>query len=329
MALVWKNSFEEARQFAKDRRRITGGDYKFGQAPTGQFYVTRDTTPAELAAIQGKSYSGGGSGGGGVPQPTPSASSSSGVKTITEQDALRLGLDWNNLPAGYARANQDPLSSVNKTLEDTFRDLQNEVTKRFGEYRAGKAFRVDEVLAEKNAAAKEQIDPYYNQLLGDYLQGVTTKINRGVDDTKDLLSELNASAESYSQESRNTLQDALNTAEEGYAQSGLYGSGEQLRTGGRLAEKSQGDLSDYLRKSSLQEKGYKVGLNRDIEDIGAEKKGYVSNLERNRFTDVQQRASNLTKEAGQQYISGFQATLPPELQSASGFDMLKSLGIYS
>lgn len=222
-----------------------------------------------------------------------------------------------------------PLQAVNQSIEASFKKLQDEVTKRFGEYKAGKPFRVDEILAEKTKAAAEQIDPYYNQILGDYLLGVTRKINRGVDDTKDLLAELNSSTQSYTREAQNTLQNALDNAEQGFADSGLTGSGTALRAEGQLKQNYGANTEDYLRKAGMQEKQANLGLSRNLEDINANKKDFVTNLEQNRFTDTSTRAGSLTKEAGQQYIQGFQQTLPPELQSASGFDMLKSLGIYS
>lgn len=247
-------------------------------------------------------------------------------KYLTEQ---RGGSAAGSSGSSAASTTQSPLQQVNKSIQDSFQKLQNDVIKRFGEYRGGKPFRVDEVLAEKSKTAAEQIDPYYNQILGDYLLGVTRKINRGVDDTRDLLSELTASTASYTKEAQNTLSEAVDKAQQGFADSGLFGSGEALKTEGMAKQRTGDVLTDYTRKAGLKEKQLTTGLNRNLEDIGAEKKSYVSNLERSRFTDVQQRAGTLTKEAGQQYLAGFQATLPQELQSASGFDFLKTLGIYS
>lgn len=71
--------------------------------PQGQLY-----TPAPIRSPGGGSAlgastgpSGGGftapSGGGGSPAPT-------GGQSITEQQAVQMGLDWNNLPSGYSRA---------------------------------------------------------------------------------------------------------------------------------------------------------------------------------------------------------------------------------
>jgi hypothetical protein len=226
-------------------------------------------------------------------------------------------------------SNQNPLSQVNQTIQDSFQRLQDEVMKRFGEYRAGKPFRVDEVLAEKGAAAKEQIDPYYNEQLGDYLLGVTRKINRGADDTKALLTELTATTDSYVGKSGINLDESIRKAEEGYADAGLFGSGEQVAAEGQQKYTTGSDLADYTRKADFQSNQLKTGLARNNEDILAGKNDYVRNLERSRFTDEQTRTADLTKEAGQDYIRGFKSILPPELQASNGMDLLSSLGIYS
>lgn len=231
---------------------------------------------------------------------------------------------------GYSGgASSNPLQQINDVIQNSFQKLQNEVTKKFGEYKSGKPFRVDEVLAEKTKAAAEQIDPYYNQILGDYLLGVQRKIDRGINDTRDLLGELSASTQSYTGNAQMQLDQAVEQAGQGFADTGLFGSGAQMRAEGQLKQATGANLDDYMRTANLQTKQANLNLSRGLEDIGADKKTQVSELERNRFTDVQQRAGQLTKEAGQQYIQGFQGVLPPELQSASGFDMFKSLGIYS
>lgn len=59
-------------------------------ASTGQVQGAKTQTPAAP------------SGGGSAPTPRPSAPS--GGRAITEEEALKLGYDWNNLPSGYTRA---------------------------------------------------------------------------------------------------------------------------------------------------------------------------------------------------------------------------------
>lgn len=230
---------------------------------------------------------------------------------------------------GLINPSASPLDNVNKVIEDSFTKLQSEVRSRFGEYQAGKPFRVDEVLAEKTSEAKEQIDPYYNEIVSDYLTGVTSKISRGEQDTKDLLGELKATTDSYTGNTLFKLTEAINKAGEGFADAGLFDSGKRMRTEGVMTTETQSDLGDFNRQQAFKEKQLTGNLARGVEDTLNAKRKDIREIERSRFTDVQAQAGQLAKEAGQDYIRGFQATLPTELQSASGFDMLKSLGIYS
>lgn len=234
-------------------------------------------------------------------------------------------------PGANANSNGpvNPLQAVNDVITKSFSDLQDEVRQRFGDYTAGNPFRVDQVLADKTKEAKEQIDPYYDQQLGDYLLGAQTKINRGNNDTQDFLKELNSSTDSYSEQTKNNLSDAMDQADQGFANNGLLGSGDQISAEGKLTQNSNSNLSDYMRKADFNRKQAVTGNQRNIEDIGFGTRDYTTNLEQNRSTDINTRAATLTKESGQKYIQGFQSTLPTQLQSASGFDMLKSLGIYS
>lgn len=300
---------DQERLRALDRTRQTGKEQRYGSLTSSTVPIQTKTPVQAYSAAQGQTT------------PFDTARNEGYINGVKYTD-------HNKYREAQSAQGLSPLEQVNQSIEDSFRRLQGEVVQRFGEYQSGKPFRVDEVLAEKSKQAAEQIDPYYNQILGDYLLGVTRKINRGVDDTRDLLSELSASTSSYTEESQNTLSSALEKANEGYAEAGLFGSGGQLRTEGQTKQVVGSDLSDYLRRANLKEKGLTTGLTRNLEDIGLEKKGYVSNLERERFTDRGTRASQLTKEAGQQYIQGFQSILPPQYQAASGFDLLKTLGIY-
>lgn len=226
-------------------------------------------------------------------------------------------------------ATSGPLAQINQTIQDSFQKLQNEATDKFKQYTAANPFSYDQVLANKTKSAKEQIDPYYNQLLGDYMDGVQRKLDRGFNDTQDLLGELSAQTKTYTTASANNAANATEQSQQQYADAGLNGSGAALRSEGQIQQSTNAGMQDYLRKQDLQQKQATQNLQRNVQDTNAAKTDYVTNLEQNRNTDIATRAGQLAKEQGQQYIQGFQSTLPTQLQSASGFDMLKSLGIYS
>lgn len=223
----------------------------------------------------------------------------------------------------------NPLQDVNKAIEDSFNKLNQEVITRYGQYKANNPFQIDEILAQKAGEAKEQVDPYYNETLSNYLLGVTRKIGRSKEDAQDLLTELSAQTESYEKGSRFKLNEALNRAQEGFADAGLFSSGGRYSTEGKLNYATGNDLADFLRGQAGREKQVTTGLGRTIEDVEAAKTQNVRDIERTRLTETKTLQSQLAKEAAQKYVTGFQQTLPTQLQANNNFDLLGSLGVYN
>lgn len=223
-----------------------------------------------------------------------------------------------------------PDQMADQTIEGAYRNLQAEANKKFKDYQSAKGpFNLDEVLVSKRAEAKEQIDPYYNETLSDYLLGVNRKRQRSEADTRDLLGELQATTESFTGTTKLKLTEALSKAQEGFAEAGLFESGARFRTEG-LLERETGDvLSDYERRQQFRRKGLETGLTRTLEDVGLESKMRERDIERERFTGIETKAGQLAREAGQKYVGEFGQTLPPQLQANQGFDLLKQIGIYS
>lgn len=224
----------------------------------------------------------------------------------------------------------DPTGLAQQLID---RSAQNQIkaNQAFKDYRASNPFTYDEYLSSTAMPqAKEQLDPYYNESLSDYLLGVTRKTQRSQADTRDLLGELAATSESYGRDTQLKLTETMNKARQGFANVGLFESGARFREAeGLPTTVAQNEMTDFTRRQDLRRRTAETGLGRTLEDISLAKKQDVRNLERERFTETGTLARRLTGEAGQQYVSGFQQTLPPELQANTNFDMLKQLGVYS
>lgn len=223
----------------------------------------------------------------------------------------------------------NPLQEVNTLIQDSFNKLKNDASTLFGKYKENHPFNFDQVLASKTAQAKEQIDPYYNETVTDYLTGVHRRLGRSKEDTRNLLSELNAQTESFSAGTKLALSRAIEKSQQGYADAGLLNSGAAFRDTGLATVSSNQTLADYLRGQTFKANTATTGEQRIAEDTALAQKMDVRNIERQRLTDIEARKAQLAKEAGLQYVQGFQSTLPPELQANTGFDLLKSLGINS
>ena len=253
----------------------------------------------------------------------------------------------------------DPGASANASILSAATKLNEEVGRRFKEFTAAHPFKADEVLKIKKGEAAEQIDPYYNETLSNYLLGVERKVQRGTQDTRDLLTELSAQTASYTEGAQLKLNEARNRAREGYAGVGLFESGARFREEGLLEKETGLQTEDYLRRQGLRTDIARTGQARLEEDIGLgsltgtnlsptgiktlraggglsniprlglEAQQELRNVERQRFTEGETLANRLLREQGEKYVAGFQAALPPEFQPTGSFDLIRQLGIYS
>ncbi len=224
---------------------------------------------------------------------------------------------------------EQPEERAQMSIEDTYRQLQIEANKKFKEFQTARGpFDLDEVLVSKRAEAREQIDPYYDERLSDYLLGVRRKTERSQADTQEFLGELQATTESFTGSTQLKLTESINRAREGFAEAGLFESGQRLRSEGLAERETQDTLGDFTRRQGLRERQATTGLGRTLEDIGLESKITQRDIGRERFTESENLASRLAKEAGQRYVTEFAQTLPPELMANQNFDLLKQIGLY-
>ena len=222
-----------------------------------------------------------------------------------------------------------PQQSADQLLLNSYKALAEERNKRFKDYEKAKGpFSLDEVLIAKRLEAKEQIDPYYDETLSNYLLGVERKRQRSSADTQDLLGELSATEASFTGATKLKLDEAINRAREGFADVGLFESGQRFRAEGLAQREAGEEMGEFGRRTALRRKGLETGLGRTLEDVGLESTMRQRDIGRERFTETETLASRLAKEKGQRYVTEFGQTLPPELQANQNFDLLKQIGIY-
>lgn len=162
------------------------------------------------------------------------------------------------------------LEQVNKMITDSFTKLNTEAIAKFGEYKKNNPFALDQVLAAKTTLAAEQIDPYYNETITNYLTGINNKIQRSKEDAQMVLDELGTQSSLFTERTGASLTKAIENARSGYAESGLLSSGAALGATGETTVASGENLSDFLRGNELSQKKTTMGLSRDLTDIGLE-----------------------------------------------------------
>jgi len=195
----------------------------------------------------------------------PSSSSSGGYSKSAW--AKQLGISKEELErrareAGYSTTEAfynatNGTGSIPKSPEeyaqaiiDAQQEQINRETSFIKDYLAKNPFAFDELLAKQSASA--EYEPYYTELLNDYIQDIDVK-RATVEDDKRLSEYLSErSAEKTSRE----YEQAIASAEEGFAGSGMFFSGIKDRTGGLLGIEKTGELADIATKQDYAQRGY-------------------------------------------------------------------------
>jgi len=122
----------------------------------------------------------------------------------------------------------------------------------------------DENLARQMAT--EKYKPYYEEVLSDFVEPLQTRISRSTADEQRLLSELVRQRGVGSREIQETTQSAIDRSREGYAGSGLLGSGIETGVTGRAGIAGSNRLEDFLAGKSAQEQNITLEQSRARED---------------------------------------------------------------
>ena len=223
----------------------------------------------------------------------------------------------------------DPANDIIQSSIDVWTKLMEEAKTNIGKYQSQFGqFDPDKVLREKSSQISEQIDPYYDRLRGDYQLGIDRKIERGGQDLRDLLGELSAQTSSYSESAKLKLNEAVGRAREGYADSGLFESGQRLRDEGLARTTSGMEEQDFLRRQGVRAKLGETTQARSLQDIATERPMQLEQLRREQNLSREQLGGQFVQEAKQKYVTGAYGVLPPALQANQNFDIVKQLGIY-
>jgi hypothetical protein len=181
------------------------------------------------------------------------------------------------------------------------------------DYLAENPFAFDELLAKQSATA--EYEPYYTELLNDYIEDIDLKRATVEDDARlsEYLSE--RSAEKTSRE----YEQAIASAEEGFAGSGMFFSGIKDRTGGLLGIEKTGELADISTKQDYTQRGYNRQLGslqtqeeRQRRDIGREQQTAIAG-------GIEQRRGEALKGYWSPIIQGYQRQFPTSGNVLGGY----------
>lgn len=181
----------------------------------------------------------------------------------------------------------DPVQAILQSAMDLWTNRFNEYNAKVKEFDEKNPFNFDQVLVEEKAKATQRFDPYYNQTLGDFITGIERKRSRSIEDERTILKETQADVDYYQGREGINLQNALEQSREGFADSGLYGSGKQLRAGGQLEEESGSRIDNFMAGTEKRIDRTKQLRTRLEEDLTLEEKLKRRDLEKEKEYNVE------------------------------------------
>lgn len=152
----------------------------------------------------------------------------------------------------------------------------------------------DEVLARQ--MADEKYRPYYKEVLSDFVEPLQTKIAQSVTDQQQVISELVRQKGVGSKEIRDTTDQAISRAKEGYAGAGLLDSGIQTGVTGRQDIAGTNKLNDFTADNQYQQENVTTQATRTREE--AQK--LITQRERDVFGVGREFQTNVAKDVEQQ-----------------------------
>lgn len=162
-------------------------------------------------------------------------------------------------------AGTDPNVAMQQALEASMARATKEFFGRATEYDANNPFAFDEALATN--AANTKFGAYYDQKLGDFLQGITTTRTRSNEDENLLLTQIQQDSNAYTDKNKMLIDRATRQAQEGAADAGLFDSGIAKGSIGEQVVDSKTSLGNYLQGQGRRVDASQTALTRGLQDL--------------------------------------------------------------
>lgn len=196
-----------------------------------------------------------------------------------------------------------PTDNIIQTAIDSFTKQIGDYNAKLSQYDKANPFSFDQALATDRTQAAQQLDPYYSQTLNDLVTGIQTQRTRSTQDQNTLLSELNADSNAYTGQAKINLNNALEKSANGFADTGLYGSGAQLRDTGANITQSNTDVANYNRGITSSINKATTLNQRNQQDLNLQESQGVRNLNQEKSYNIENTA--LTNARNQQIQNEF------------------------
>lgn len=184
----------------------------------------------------------------------------------------------------------DPVQEMIENSINAYNSKLEEYNKKYNEFEQNNPFIFDKVLEQEKTKVAQRLDPYYEQTLSDYLQGVNTRKQRSLEDERTLLGELQQDTDRYTEDKKQIIDDTLEQSRQGFADAGLYASGQQLRAEGKIKTQGEKDLQETLLNRERKTRQVQTDTRRLGEDLSLEQSLRQRELKREQTYQTEQQA---------------------------------------
>lgn len=196
---------------------------------------------------------------------------------VVNQTVYYNGVTWKGNPGG----DWYPESGGGGSGDQSYLTILNSVNKqneqwvaKIKEFDTKSPFVYDQILADEVKKVGQRLDPYYKQTLDDFLTSITRQRTRSFEDERTVLGQISQDIGDYTKENQTQLQDALDRSRQGYADAGLYSSGQRMRSEGQLGATSENNLADYMKGQERRISDTQLSTKRNIEDYGTQQQQF-------------------------------------------------------
>lgn len=187
-----------------------------------------------------------------------------------------------------------------KTTADAYAKQLDEYNSKLNEFDQNNPFVFDDMLAQNKTQVKERLDPYYQQTLNDFLRGVNVQRKRGLEDSRQVLSDIQRDTTDYTKEQQAGIQSALDKSGQGFANAGLFDSGARMSDQGNIEASGNVNLNNYLKNADRQTNQINLNQSRLGEDLSNQEATQRRNLNTEENFNVTSQALDRTQQQQQQ-----------------------------
>lgn len=154
-------------------------------------------------------------------------------------------------------------------------------------YDKANPFSQSDIMAKEAKNAASLVNPYYDQLLTNYIQGVNYQRGNTLQDEMRTISKLQADSDAYTGQAKKLLDTTLTQVGQQYSDAGSYDSGARSRAQGIQEANTGYDIAQNQRQTAYDIGSTQIQANRELnQTLPLQELETEQEAARNRATDI-------------------------------------------